>query len=209
MSQSEMDAALDALEADNGATLETLDEEVAQEETVEEEAGEAAQEEPEAEGTEDPPPGYIGYEDWVASGKDPKKFRGEDAYSAQYDQIQETRETKAQLNTMNETLKHVAQVNEQWRNEQMEQMRVQAQAEVQQARDMSDVDAFAVAQEKLNKLNQPAPQQAPQENPVIAEFRQKNPMTDRASPRFNAEFNADVEGFYNSMVDDIGGNETF
>ena len=46
MSQSEMDAALDALEADNGATLETLDEEVTQEETVEEEAGEAAQEEP-------------------------------------------------------------------------------------------------------------------------------------------------------------------
>lgn len=203
----EMDAALDALESDAGTTFEDLDNEgQPQKEEAQDTQGSEEKVTEEAEGGEEAPPGYIGYEDWVASGKDPKKFRGEDAYSAQYDQIQETRDVKTKLSSMEETLKHVVTANEEWRATQMDSMRATVAAELEAAKDASDVDGALAAQTKLDSLNvQPA--QAPQQqHPLIADFRQKNPMTDKESPRFNADFNADVEGFYDSMVNDLTRN---
>ena len=211
--QDEIDAALDNLESDNGVTLADLDDDN-QGQVIEGNAEAientkifaADDDDPEPKEEDDPPPGYIGYVEWVASGKDPKKFRGEDAYTAQYDQIQETREVKSQLAAMQETLKHVATANDEWRNNQRESMRAEIAQELELAKESSDVDAALLAQAKLDNLNvAPTQQPAPQESPIISEFRHNNPMTDRSSPKFNPDFNADVEGFYNAMVDDLTG----
>jgi len=201
MSQAEMDAALDALEAEHGA-FDEPQEEVVEEvvEEVEEEVVEEIEEGPEAK-----PPGFMGYEEWVAAGKDPKKYRGEEAYSAEFDRIQELKSVKSEIGGLKETMTQVAQVNEEWRKTQEASIRAEYEAKFNQAKEEGDIDAALDAQSKLNDLDRPKPQSPaqPQVNPLIAEFRQNNPLTDHSSPRFNPEYNADVENIYDGMVDKL------
>lgn len=186
MSEKEIDEALDALEEEQEEIQEEITEEV-----VEEPAKK--------------PPGFIGYEDWVASGKDPADFRGENAYTAQYESLKEVRELK-------DTMTHVVDGMEVWKQQQneqkaqeIEQAKVLAKAEFEKAREDEDMTAALAAQEKLNNLNQ---QSVPlQINPVITDFSRNNPILDPNSAQYDAEFHDDVRMMHNSNLDKLTGGD--
>lgn len=151
-------------------------------------------------------PGYLGYDEWIAKGKDPADFKGENAYKAEYDRIKEIRELKS-------TMQSVATGVEAWKaqqttqmNQQIEQSRVEAQAELDRAKDAEDMSAALAAQDKLNNLQtQPNPVQV---NPAIKEFETKNPILDRNNAQYDADFFNDMSMFQKTIVDELtGGNE--
>lgn len=151
-------------------------------------------------------PGYIGYDEWIEQGKDPADFKGENAYKAEYERIREIRELKS-------TMQSVAIGVEDWKtqqtiqmNQQIEQARTDAQAELDQAKEAEDMTAALAAQEKINNLQ---PQQVPaQVNPAIKEFEVKNPIIDKNSARYDAAFFGDMSMFQGTIINELtGGNE--
>ena len=88
--EQEMNEALDALEADAG---EAFDKE--EDLNLADENLETKDIEPKDEIIEDKPkekpPGYLTYDEWIAKGKDPADFRGENAYISQYESLKEGR----------------------------------------------------------------------------------------------------------------------
>jgi len=156
---------------------------------------------------DDSPPGFMSHEEWIAAGKDPKDFRGENAYKAQYENLKENREFKDQIKNLEHTVKGIAEVNEEWRETQRDSMRAEITKELTTAKENDDVDAALLAAEKLTKLDQQTPR-TPQTHPLIKRFYQDNPMTDEGSDSFNADYARDVQGFYNSLVDDLSARGT-
>lgn len=207
MSQAEMDAALDAIEADHDVIEEVEDD--IQDDVIDkpndiDQELEALESDGDVEEKEESPKGFIGYEEWVESGKDPKKYRGEDAYTAEYDRIQELKGVKGEISSLKETMSQVAQVNEEWRQTQVDNIRTEYEAKFNQAKEEGDIDAALDAQSKLNDLDQKkAASNQPQVNPLISDFRKNNPLTDHSNSRFNPEYNADLENIYDGMVDKL------
>lgn len=205
MSQAEMDAALDEVEKQHG-----LNPGEANEHVIGDKVEDDPQENPdtddidnieEDEGTPKPP-GFMGYEEYVAAGNDPKMYRGEDAYNAEYNHIQDNKAMRAQLDSLQQTMSQVVTVNEEWRTNQLSTMRSQVQHELDTAKEASDMQGALDAQKKLNELDNAPRQQIRQEqiNPLITDFRSKNPVADRTSPRFNAEYTSDLETIYDGML---------
>jgi len=209
MSQAEMDAALDAIEAEHNVVEEVIDNEpeetIEQPDEIDQELDALEAEGEPVEEAEESPPGFMGYEEWVKAGKDPKKFRGEDAYSAEFDRIQELKGVKSEISGLKETMSQVAQVNEEWRKTQVDNIRSEYESKFNDAKEAGDIDATLDAQSKLNELdNKPAgqPQQPqPINNLTVAidEFRAKNPLTDSNSQRFNAEYEQDFRSTHSLL----------
>ena len=212
MSQAEMDAALDAIEAEHNVVEEVIDNEplevIEQPDEIDQELDALEAEGEPVEEAEESPPGFMGYEEWVAKGKDPKKFRGEDAYTAEFDRIQELKGVKSEISGLKETMSQVAQVNEEWRKTQVDNIRSEYESKFNDAKEAGDIDGALDAQSKLNELdNKPVGQpQQPQINPLISKFREQNPLTDHNNSRFNPEYNADLESIYNGYVDKLSRN---
>lgn len=153
----------------------------------------------------DKPPGFLTYDEWVAKGKDPADFRGENAYKNQYEALKEVRELK-------DTMTHVVDGIETWKQQQNENMaeqiaqaKIDAQAEFDQAKEDEDMDAALAAQDKLNRLaTKPAPIQV---NPVISDFTKKNPIIDKASTQYDADFHQDMIMIHNGKLDQLLGGD--
>lgn len=216
--QAEMDAALDNLfgpeDGDDkpGVVNEVVEEVI--EEVIEEVVNEVIEDDPkppEDEVVEASPPGFMSHQEWIDAGKDPKKFRGEDAYTAEFDRIQEIKTFRGEISGLKDTLSHVSSGMDEWRQQQTNTIRAEATAELEAATADDNVPDALAAQDKLNKLNAKPVQQTPQEPPLIQEFRRNNPMTDSSSPRFNAVYNEDVTAIFNNAANglrDARGNIT-
>ena len=203
--QAEIDAALDKLEITNdpapGEELAVVDTHI-----------EPVPGEPKAEDKENPP-GYIdNLDDWVAAGKDPDDFKGKNAYKAEHARITEIRELKG-------LVKDVQETTTDWRASQQAQMEAQykrdldtATAELNKAKDESDIDAALAAKDKISNLSRPEvtrPTAAPEENPIIADFRKANPILDSSNPLYDQAFNATVTKAQRSALNRLtGGDET-
>jgi DNA-binding GntR family transcriptional regulator len=160
-------------------------------------------------GTEDKkekPPGFLSYDEWIEKGKDPADFRGENAYKNQYETLKEVRELKG-------TMTHVVDGIETWKQQQnenmaaqIEQAKIDAQAELDQAKEDEDLAAALAAQDKLNRIaNKPA--QAIQINPVISDFTKKNPIIDSNSTQYDADFHQDMIMIHNGKLDQLLGGD--
>ena len=202
--EQEMNEALDALEADAG---EAFDKE--EDLNLADENLETKDIEPKDEIIEDKPkekpPGYLTYDEWIAKGKDPADFRGENAYKSQYESLKEVRELK-------DTMSHVVDGMETWKQQQNEQMaqqveqaRTDAVAELEQAKEEADIDAALLAQDKINKIDsRPTPTQV---NPIISDFAKKNPIIDQNNAQYNAEFHQDMIMIHNGKLDQLLGGD--
>jgi hypothetical protein len=199
--EQEMDDALDALEQEHGNPDE-------QKLDLDEQKVDLDEQKPDQE-IEQKAPGYISYDDWIAKGKDPADYKGENAYKAEYERITEIRELK---DTMNQVVSGVeswqAQQSEQMA-QQVEQAKVDAQAALDQAVTDEDLDAALAAKDKLVNLNQQTVAQPMKVNPVITDFAKKNPIIDTNSPQYSAEFHQDMIMIHNGKLDQLlGGDRT-
>jgi len=183
--EEEINAALDELEIDQ------LDQE-----------HEVEQEEPAVQAKPaEKPPGYLTYDEWIAKGKDPADYKGENAYKAEYERIKEIRELK---DTMNQVVHGV----ESWKEQQNAQMareiaraKQEAQRELELARENEDLDAALIAKDKLIELDRQVVNQPPPLNPIITDFARKNPIIDQNSPQYDKEFHQDMIMIHNGKLD--------
>jgi hypothetical protein len=148
---------------------------------------------------EEKPPGYKTLEQWTAEGKDPADYKGENAYKAEYERIQEIRELKSTMKTLVDSMSEWKTTQTQEMNRQVEEARQQAQLELNKAKEDEDINAALAAQEKLNSLETQPVQ--PALNPGIAEFIQKNPILDSNNSKFDQEFFNDMSQFQQTIVD--------
>ena len=64
-----------------------------------------------------PPPGHLSYEDWIAQGKDPSDYKGENAYKSEYERIQEIKELKSDSKEMKKHMQTLVEMAQQQKDE--------------------------------------------------------------------------------------------
>lgn len=197
--QQAIDEALDALEIEN--------EEAIVEEVIEEVAEVEKEQVIEEVEVKQDPPGYIdNIDDWIAAGKDPDLFKGKKAYSAEYDRIKEIKELKETMQVVTDGIGEWKEQQKQTMDQQVEQARSEAVAELERARKDVDVDRAIEAQKKINDLDKPK-QEEYKPMPVVADFFSKNPILDKNSPQFDAEVFKDASMYQTNIINELtGGN---
>ena len=196
--QQAIDEALDRLEIDN---------DVAGGDIVGEVVEEVNEEINKTEKTKENPPGYIdNLDDWVAAGKDPKLFKSPELYSAEYERIKEIKELKETMQTVVQGVSEWKLQQQQTMSNELEQAKINAQAEFDQARDDDDIDAVIVAKDKIHKLEKPI-QETFKPNPILTEFYSKNPILDKNNQQYDAEVFKDTSMYQATILDELtGGN---
>ena len=185
----QMAAALDGLGINDDPIVGDIEEES---DVIEE--GEAEEEEHEDEN----PPGYVSYQEWVDSGKDPDDWQGKKKYSQQYQLIQDNKDFKNELKSMNEMLKQTVQATQSMQDAAYNRGVEQAKAELQDALDNNDAQGVLDAQTKLQ--NMPQPKAAQQINPVHVEFFASNPIIDSQSDQYDDELMSEFGRIYNGRL---------
>ena len=192
--------ALEALEAEYEEVeegTEEIQDVIETEEEVEEEGNEEIV-------SEENPPGYLSYEDWVDQGKDPDMYKGKKAYEAEYDRIQEVKDLKRTVKGMDDTLKSTVDAITERENKAEIRHRRELEAALAEAKAEGDTEAAIDAVEQLNELKErPVAEVKPTTHPVISEFLDKNPILE------SADVNAEFARIYNGKLkaDGVGPND--
>lgn len=150
------------------------------------------------------PPGFKSYEDYIKDGGDPKKYKGEEAYSDYHKILQELKDTKKEFKTFSQQLLTANQAT-------LEKDRARIKAELeetlkQQKKDF-DVDGIEKTAEALADLKKLENKGAPPMNPVLVEFVEENPLIDKNSDEFNKEFFDDMALLQKKEIDAISSNK--
>lgn len=155
------------------------------------------------------PLGFISYEDWTASGKDPDDWRGKNAYNKEYQNLKENRELKSAMKEVVGSVDDLKQRYQDDANTQIEIAKNEAKANLDQAKKDDDTDAALAAQDKLHSLDkQLGTKEQQKPNPFLIDFAQKNPILDPNSPQYNDEFFQDMAGIHNNKLEQLGGKPT-
>lgn len=195
--EEEINNVLDGLEEDQGAD----EQQAGQDNQIDDQADDKQDDKP-----AEKPPGFKTYDEWVAEGKDPADFRGEEAYKAQYETLKELREVKSTMNHVVTGMETWKQQQESAKAQEIQDAIEQTKADLAKAKDDEDIDAYAEASDKLLKLNKPAP--APvQHSPIITDFAKKNPIVDQNSPQFDKEFHQDMAMIHDGVLDTLLGGD--
>lgn len=153
---------------------------------------------------DDNPPGFLSYDEYIAQGGDPDHYRGRKAFEHFNDRLEENKRLRREVRQMKDTVNQTMDAVTTWQEGEREKIRAEIQADLDRAMEDEDPAAAVAAQKKLDKLEQQQPPKAPpQENPIISDFREANPMIDPDSDDFDAEFEQDLTGFYNNLVRSI------
>lgn len=149
------------------------------------------------------PPGLKTYDQWIAEGRDPEKFKGRKAYEAEYKRIQEVKELKSSVKGMAETLKATVEAIADRETKAEARHRKELEAALSDAKDSGDIDAALDATEQLHQLNNAPKQQARREHPVISGFIDDNVILE--SPEIKSEF----QRIYNGKLkaDGVGASD--
>lgn len=203
--QQAIDDALDELEIENEEVAEAVKPVEVAEEVVEEVIEEVHEEVEEI--AEEKLPGYIdNIDDWVAAGKDPKLFKNPEMYKAEYKRIQEINDLKETMQTVVEGVGEWKDQQQRVMDNQLEQAKIDAQAEFEQAKENDDVDAVIAAKDKLHNLDKPQ-QETYKPNPVLTEFYSKNLILDKNSAQYDEEVYQDTSMYQAAILDELtGGN---
>lgn len=154
---------------------------------------------------EDDPPGYITYEKWIESGKDPDDWQGKNKYEQQYDLIQNNKEFKSDLKNLTHLMKTTVDATTQLQEERYQQGLAEARAELAEALENNDAQGAVNAQNKINLT--PQPTSAPQVDPAHNEFYEANPVLDQGSSEFDQEVKAEFVRIYNGKLNSDGVGE--
>ena len=192
--KSDAEIALDAIIADTGVTLEgdtpttpDLDDETTT---------------PDLDDETTTPPGFMNYEEWVAAGKDPADFKGENAYRAEFDRIQDNKHLKTEVKDLKTMVSQIVEYQDEVVARARQEGRQELEAELAEARENSDVDAALDAQNKLNALDAEAPTEAspPKKHEAVVRMMQAHPILDPDSDAYNEDYATDFAGLYNGWI---------
>lgn len=134
--------------------------------------------------------GWKPFQEYTDAGGNPDMYRGATAFLQFHDQKKKAKEEnasmKADLDRIAEMMveeKKNRKANEQ---REREKMRKELEAELKQAKDDLDIDAYDKAKDQLAELgdDEPEPEVIP-EPAFFAQFRADNPKLDHSSPEFN------------------------
>ena len=192
MSKADMDAVLDDLgipPGDGDADIEN--------EELEEEF-ELEEEEDLEEELEGDPPGFISHADYVEKHGNDDGWKGKDAYSAEYDRIQDNKSLRSDVKTLTNLVQSTVDATTQMQDDRYEQGMAAARAEYKDAIDNNDAVRAVAAADVINKM--PAPQTAPQVNPIHAQFFESNPMLDKGSESFDQEVMGEFARIYDGRL---------
>lgn len=166
-----MNDPLEALEAayENVEEAETKAEEVEEAEIIEEEIK---------------PPGYKSYDEWIAEGKDPDRYKGKKAYEDEYNRIQEVKLLKDEVKTLSGTLKTTVDAIHDRESRAEARHRKELEAALAKAKELGDTEAAISTLEQLNELK-PVVREA-QVHPVLNDFINRN--TSLVDPDLKKEF---------------------
>ena len=190
---SEFDEALDQIENDLGVASEP---DVIQEDQVVENE----------EKDEGKPPGYLSYEEWIEAGKDPDLYKGKKAYEREYERVQERKENQREIKELKETLNQTVESINEWKDQERNKIRSELESELKVATDGRDLERALEIKDQLHQMDQ-QPQEAPQENPLITNFRQRNPIVDPNSPMHDESFHQDMQSIQRTIIDDLTGRD--
>ena len=190
--QSEIDAKLDEIIGDQAS----------------EKPGEKPGEKPSGDQTgkksaDEKPPGYMTHEEWIAAGRDEADYRGQNAYTKEYERIQDNKELKGMVKSI---LTDQKATKEAARKEGYKQ----ATEELEAARKEEDVEAALAAKDKLNRLDVEASgdMSTQQMHPKVAELIVAHPMLDMTHDDYNKDFAADFENIYDGWLIKLSRNKT-
>ena len=154
---------------------------------------------------DDEAPGFMGYDDWIAAGKDPDDYRGKNAYKAQYDNIQANKELKGELGDMKTMLNEVVSAAEQTRRDQIVAHKQELQAALDaKIEELHPKDAIE-EQKKIDAIDTTPAPQAP--HPMMQALVSDNPMIDQKSPDYNEDFAIDFWSYHDAQLLALGGDK--
>jgi hypothetical protein len=156
---------------------------------------------------EENPPGYLTYEEWVDQGKDPDLYKGKKAYEQEYDRIQDNKRLDREAKDTKTMLRQLVEHQEEQRTKDIEQGRLQAVRDLQEAKDNDDVDAALEAVDRIKSMDT-APVEKPR-HAKVTELIDKTPMVNREDSGFNAEFAADFGAIYDGLINKLTQNGTY
>jgi len=109
--------------------------------------------------------GWKDFDDYVADGGDPTQWKTADAYNIYGELVSKMIKDRRDFDSRLQNVQKLSEV-------QVEAMRAELQKRRDDAIENGDKDAVKAVDNQLNKLNQPAPQQAPVE---LQEWNERNP----------------------------------
>lgn len=156
--------------------------------------------------------GRLTHEEWIAAGKDPDDYKGQNAFDAEHARIQEIRELK-------NVVQHVASGFDSWKAEQTEannqilaDQRVELIAELKKQTDDENTVAALAVKDRITEIDSRvksvAPAQSQGEEAVISKFRSQNAICDPSNASYNPEFDQDVANYYSTEMAGLGNNTT-
>ena len=99
------------------------------------------------------PPNFKTYEEFVAEGGDPRRYKGDLAYEEEHERVAENRRLRREVSGMQKTVKATMDATQQLLTDQRTTMRAEIEAEIHKAKEDEDFGAFETAQDKLTKLD--------------------------------------------------------
>lgn len=149
------------------------------------------------------PPGYMNHEEWIAAGKNPDDFRGKNAYKSQYDNIQDNKSLKNDVQELKGMLTDVVDAAEETRQQQAAAHKADLQAKLDEQMESMEPKEAIEKQREIDAIDTSAP--ALKIDPVISTFIAQNPILDPDSSEFNADFAKDHISFHNAGAEALGG----
>lgn len=202
------------MEKEVGALNPEADDEVREEETEQEqetEGGEVESEEEEESGPDAEEAllhGFKPYDEYIADGGDPDMYRGPKAF-VQYQKLKDEERAKvdkanSRVESLVDEVERLSKMMVEDRKAQKERYKQELEDRLKQQKEDLDVDGFERTKDELAKLGteteeEPSPKPR-QEHPVIATFRETNPVFDHASDKFDSEVNEWVEQRVNTRL---------
>ena len=181
----QMAAALDNLGIDDEPIVEEVVDEVVEDEVIEDDPPED-------------PPGFLSHADYLEKHGNDDGWRGKDAYSAEYDRIQDNKKLSGEVRQLTDLVRTTAEATTEMQSQAYQRGVDEAKVELQEALDNNDAQGVVDAQEKINAI--PQPKAVPKVTPVHGQFFESNPMLDNQSSQFDGEIMDEFQRIYNGRL---------
>lgn len=152
----------------------------------------------EIEEIENDPPGFISHADYVEKHGNDDGWKGKDAYSAEYERIQDNKALRGEIKNLTSVVQTTIDATNQMQSDKYQQGLADAKADLDQAIRDNDAEAAVVATNKINSI--PTPSAPAQVNPIHGQFFSANAVIDQGSAEYDAELMAEFTRIHDGRL---------
>ncbi len=151
---------------------------------------------------DEPAKGHKSFEEYVADGGDPDRYKGRQAFEDERERIAENKSLKKEVKSLKDTVRQtndaVGDLVQQARDDE----RSKIESRIEKAKEDEDFDAFEQAQDDLAEHDKKAPATREEfvEPDVVLDFREEHTILDREHDDFDPEFNLDMTAAFNELL---------